>query len=222
MFTGIIQSVGTVESVRDFAQDRELRVHCPEVAQRLSVGASVALDGVCQTVTELDGERFGVHAIAETLRVTTLGRLRAAATLNLEAALRAGDALGGHFVQGHVDCVGEIEATERRGDSIRYRFRAPRDFAAQLVPKGSVAIDGISLTVGPEIGQTSFDVFLIPHTLENTTLGRKQIAEPVNLESDILGKYIWRYLGRGDPGGIDAEALRRTGFVAGLGVAGEE
>jgi riboflavin synthase len=90
------------------------------------------------------------------------------------------------------------------------------------VPKGSVAIDGISLTVGPEIGQTSFDVFLIPHTLENTTLGRKQIAEPVNLESDILGKYIWRYLGRGDPGGIDAEALRRTGFVAGLGVAGEE
>jgi riboflavin synthase len=222
MFTGIIQSVGTVESVRDFAQDRELLVHCPEVAQRLSVGASVALDGVCQTVTELDGARFRVQAIAETLRVTTLGRLRVGATLNLEAALRAGDALGGHFVQGHVDCVGEIEATERRGDSIRYRFRAPGDFAAQLVPKGSVAIDGISLTVGPEIGPTSFDVFLIPHTLENTTLGRKKIAEPVNLESDILGKYIWRYVGLGDARGIDAHALRRAGFSAGPGASDEE
>jgi riboflavin synthase len=222
MFTGIIQAIGRVESVRDFAQDREIRIHCPQVARRLSMGASVALDGVCQTVTELDDDHFRVQAIAETLRVTTLGRLSAGASLNLEAALSAGDALGGHFVQGHVDGVGEIQAKQSLGDSIRYTFRADVDFAAQLVPKGSVAIDGISLTVGPEIGRDSFDVFLIPHTLENTTLGAKQIAEPVNLESDILGKYIWRYLGRGEAGGIDAEALRRTGFASGSGAANEE
>lgn len=214
MFTGIIQAIGSVDAVRDSAQDRELRVRCPEVARRLSLGASVALDGVCQTVTELDEASFQVQAIAETLRVTTLGRLRPGSELNLEAALAAGDALGGHFVQGHVDCVGKIVGKESLGDSVRYRFQAPPEFVAQLVPKGSVAIDGISLTVGPELGEESFDVFLIPHTLEVTTLGKKEVADPVNLESDILGKYIWRYLGRGEGGGIDAEALRRSGFIS--------
>lgn len=227
MFTGIVQAIGRVAAIRATAQDRDLEVSCPqEITQRLSLGASIALDGVCQTVTKLEPGRFTVHAIAETLRVTTLGSLETGDRLNLEASLGAGDPLGGHFVQGHVDGTAALVGVEPRGESITYRFDAPAPLVSQLVPKGSVAIDGVSLTVGPELGETRFEVYLIPHTLGVTTLGSKRVGDRVNLETDILGKYILRYLsalGAGgslpDPrgGGISWADLTRSGFASGGG-----
>lgn len=215
MFTGIVQAMGTVAAIEDRGSDREIRVESAEIAPRLSIGASVALDGACQTVTELDDQSFVVHAIPETLRVTTLGRLSRGSRLNLEAALGAGEPLGGHFVQGHVDGLGRIEGLDRWGESTRMRVSAGRELVAQLVPKASVAIEGVSLTVGPELGPKRFDVFLIPHTCEVTTLGSKKVGDVVNLETDILGKYIWRYLRGSDSSRIDLAALTRAGFSGG-------
>lgn len=215
MFTGIVQSLGRVESVRSSAQDREFVVACDgEVTDRLSLGASIALDGVCQTVTRLERGRFEVHAIAETLRVTTLGESKVGDRLHLETALGAGEPLGGHFVQGHVDGTARIVAREARGDSTRFGFEAARELVAQLVPKGSVCLDGISLTLGPEITEVGFEVFLIPHTLDVTHWVAKGPGHRVNLETDVLGKYVLRYLGRMTPpqGNLDWESLHRAGF----------
>jgi len=214
MFTGIVQAQGIVRSVRASAEDRDLTVTCPaEVAGRLTLGASVALDGVCQTVTRLAEGEFDVHAIAETLRVTTLGDLREGDPVNLETSLGAGDPLGGHFVQGHVDGIARVLAVEPRGGSITYRFEADAELVRQLVPKGSVAIDGISLTVGPVVGDTTFEVYLIPHTAEVTGLARKKTGGRVNLETDVLGKYVLRYLGQvGGSAGITWDSLGAAGW----------
>jgi riboflavin synthase len=213
MFTGIVQGLGRVEVVRASAQDRDLVVSAPaEIVARLEIGASIALDGVCQTVTRFEQDRFEVHAIAETLRVTTFGSLDVGDALNLEVALAAGEALGGHFVQGHIDGVAHIAGVEAHGESIAYRFRAAEELVRQLVPKGSVAVDGVSLTVGPAFDATHFEVYLIPHTLEVTTLGRKKIGDAVNLETDILGKYILRYLSHGRDAAMTMDDLHRAGF----------
>ncbi len=216
MFTGIVQAVGRVETLRSSVDDRDLVVRAPApVVDRLEIGASIALDGVCQTVTGLEPGRFEVHAIAETLRVTTLGSLAVGDSLNLETALAAGDPLGGHFVQGHVDGVAQIVGQRSVGDSTAFRFRADPALVSQLVPKGSVAIDGISLTVGPEVGEVHFEVFLIPHTLEVTTLGAKKVGDRVNLETDVLGKYVLRYLDRGGDTTLQIDDLHRAGFGGG-------
>jgi riboflavin synthase len=213
MFTGIVQATGRVVSLRTGSQDRDLIVACPALTPRLFLGASVALDGVCQTVTALEGERFTVHAIAETLRVTTLGERREGDLLNLELPLGAGEPMGGHFVQGHVDGMATILDITAAGQSQRWRFRADPELLEAMVPKGSVALDGISLTLGPQLERDRFEVFLIPHTLEVTTLGAKRPGDRVNVETDILGKYLLRYLDRVAPGGsVDGETLRRTGF----------
>ena len=217
MFTGIVQGLGRVRRVRSAARDRDLVIECPaEIAGRLSLGASIALDGVCQTVTALDRESFTVHAIAETLRVTTLGDRREGDRLNLEAALGAGDPLGGHFVQGHVDGTATLRARTTVGESVTFEFESEPELVRQLVPKGSVTLDGVSLTVGPDPQETGFSVYLIPHTLEVTTLGERQPGDRVNLETDILGKYILRYLsGRDEAGGLTWDDLRSAGFGSG-------
>jgi riboflavin synthase alpha subunit len=216
VFTGIVQAFGRVRRVHAQSEDRDFVVDCPAaILARLEPGASIALDGVCQTVTTLDGDSFTVHAIAETLRVTTMGDLAEGDRINLEPALGAGDPLGGHFVQGHVDGTATLRTRVRRGESVVYGFEGPAPLVHQLVPKGSVTLDGVSLTVGPQPGETSFEVHLIPHTLEVTTLGEKKVGDRVNLETDILGKYILRYLsGRDEAGGLSWEDLRRAGFGA--------
>lgn len=221
MFTGIVQAQGTVRALLASAADRDLTVTCPfEVTDRLSIGDSIALDGVCQTVTRLAPGEFDVHAIAETLRVTTLGEVAVGDPLNLEAALGAGDPLGGHFVQGHVDGTATITAIEPLGDAITYRFEAAPELVRQLVPKGSVALHGVSLTVGPEVGETTFEVYLIPHTVEVTTLRHRGVGDRVNLETDVLGKYVLRYLGQltdgaAPSGGITWDAIERAGWAPG-------
>ena len=160
----------------------------------LAMGESVAHDGVCLTVTERGNGQFTVLAGAETLRCTTLGGVRVGSKLNLERALRMGDRLGGHMVSGHVDSVGDIAHRRDRGANLEISVRTPPDALRYVVEKGSIAIDGISLTVN-SVDATSFSIALIPHTVVETTLARKSVGAKVNLEVDMIGKYVERLLG---------------------------
>ncbi len=199
MFTGIIEHVGRVETLERGAEVVTFEIEAGPVSEGVPIGASVAVNGACLTVTRVGAGVLAFDAIPETLERTALGSLGAGSSVNLERALRADGRLDGHIVQGHVDATGEVAALERRGDDVRFAVRCAPEFAAQLVPKGSVAIDGVSLTlVGVE--PEGFDVALIPHTLRETTLGSRAVGDPVNLEADILGKYVLRYLERVAPG----------------------
>ena len=166
-----------------------LTLETPRALPRLVLGESIAVDGACLTVTAKQGRRFRVDVSPETLRRTTLGRLAKDARVNLERALRVGDRLGGHVVLGHVDGVGTLEEIAPDGDWLLYRFRAPGALLPFLVEKGSIAVDGVSLTVFA-CDRSSFTVALIPHTLAKTTLGTRRPADGVNLEADVLLKHI--------------------------------
>lgn len=198
MFTGLIEEMGTV--LRMVPGDRSLGlVICArKVLEDLGMGGSIAVDGACLTVVARDAVSFTVELSEETLKRTTLGGLRGAAPVNLERPLTPVARLGGHFVTGHVDGVGTLLSREARGDSHWFRFAVPADLEPLLVLKGSVAVDGVSLTVAAlEAG--AFAVAVIPHTLAATSLGTKQPGDPVNLETDILGKYVQRLLALGGP-----------------------
>jgi riboflavin synthase len=195
MFTGLVEDVGTV--VRADRRSDALVIAVRPGAMPLAevkLGESVSHDGVCLTVTDVGRESYTVLAGAETLARTTLGDLRIGARLNLERALRAGDRLGGHLVAGHVDGLGEITARRDGGANVVYVIRAPRALLRYVVEKGSIAVDGISLTVNRADDET-FDVAIIPHTLGATTLGDKHPGRRVNLEVDVIGKYVEKLLG---------------------------
>ncbi|MBI3002968.1 MAG: riboflavin synthase [candidate division NC10 bacterium] len=196
MFTGLIEEVGTV--LRAVPGDRGLTlVTCArKVLEDLAVGDSIAMDGACLTVIARDAVSFTTELSEETLKRTTLGRLRGADPVNLERALTPMARLGGHFVTGHVDGVGTLLTRESRGDSSWFRFGVPADLEPLLVVKGSVAVDGVSLTVAA-LEPAALAVAVIPHTLGATTLGLKQPGDPVNLEADLLGKYVQRLLALG-------------------------
>jgi riboflavin synthase len=194
VFTGLIREVGTVTSIS--GQDSvRLEVEAPATARGAAVGDSVAIDGVCLTVVAVDGPRLAFDAVPETLARTSLGSLGEGSRLNLEPALRAGDALGGHYVQGHVDGVGAVRGVEPEGDGRRIWFDAPADILRYVVEKGSIAVQGTSLTVAGLDGD-GFAVALIPHTLAETTLGALEPGDRVNLEADVLAKYVERLLPR--------------------------
>jgi riboflavin synthase len=196
MFTGLVQALGTVDRVRDDGHGgRLLRVREPGVAPHLTHGESVAVNGACLTVVDRDGDGFDFQAGPETLAKTSLGGLAAGDRVNLERALRVGDALGGHFVTGHVDCVGRIVERVPNGDWQTVWFEFPAGFDDLLVEKGSVAVDGVSLTV-VDVRPGRLSVMLIPHTLANTTIGLKPVGAAVNLEFDLLAKHV-RKLVRG-------------------------
>lgn len=205
MFTGLIEAIGAVSEVERGALGARLRVECPWADLR--EGESIAVDGVCLSVAERVPGGFLCDASAETLGRTTLGAVRAGARVHLERALRAGDRLGGHLVSGHVDGVGTIASRAPIGEARRLEFEVPAALAPFLAPKASIAVDGVSLTVNGARG-TRFDVVLVPITLAKTLLGSKPIGAPVNLEVDVLAKYVARLLGRpgvdgvppGDPG----------------------
>jgi riboflavin synthase len=196
MFTGIVREVGRVVSVDGDEAGRRLVVSAPATAPATDVGDSVAIDGVCLTAEALDGERIRFHAVAETLRRTTLGALTSGDDVNVEPALRAGDALGGHHVQGHVDGIGAIGSVEAEGEGLRVVVEAPPEILRYCVEKGSIALDGVSLTVA-ELLDDAFAVALVPHTLEATTLRDLAPGEPVNLEVDVLAKYVERLVAPG-------------------------
>jgi riboflavin synthase len=196
VFTGLVQEVGEIRRLepRNGSGSTDMRLVVGFRAlerARLDLGASICVDGVCLTVAELGADSFAADVSGETLRVTTLGDKRAGSRVNLEPSLRAGDALGGHWVSGHVDGVAEVAATERDARSLQVRIEAPQPLARYIARKGSVTLDGVSLTVN-EVEGTRFSINLIPHTLEVTTLGALVAGSRLNLEIDLLARYVER------------------------------
>jgi riboflavin synthase len=195
VFTGIVETVGSVTALEPRGELCELTIEAGPVAEGVRVGDSVAVNGACLTVTRTQGTRLCFEAVKETLERSSLGELQPGSRVNLERALRAEARLDGHIVQGHVDGAGRVRALEQRGEDVRLAVDCGPEVAAYLVPKGSVAVDGVSLTV-VGVDDSGFDVALIPHTLAATTLGERQPGDRVNLEADVLGKYVKRYLDR--------------------------
>lgn len=210
MFTGLVQRIGTVRRVsRGAGLVLELAADAPW-AKPLEPGESVAVNGVCLTVVKCDGSRFTADVLRETESRTGLADLLPGAKVNLERALRAGDPLGGHLVQGHVDCRGTVSAKIPRGRDFQLRVKCGRVLAAQSVLKGSIAIDGVSLTISA-LGDDWIGVDLIPTTADETILGAKKVGDKVNLEGDIVGKYIAKNVAK--TGGLTEEALQHAGFI---------
>ena len=193
MFTGIVTHLGDIAEVREMAGGRELVVASGLPLGEIGLGASLSHDGICLTVTAIDGDRHTVQASHETLARTTLGGWRVGRRVNLERSLRLGDELGGHLVFGHVDAVGAIAAMEPDGDCHRVEVTVPPALAPLLAVKGSVALDGISLTVNA-VGPDRFAVTIIPHTWSHTTLAQRRMGDGVNLEADMLARYVARQL----------------------------
>ena len=195
MFTGIVRERGTLVSTEPAGSGVRLVVEAPQAAGATVIGDSISVDGVCLTATEVENGRLAFDAVPETLSRSTLGRLEAGAEVNLELALRAGEPLGGHYVQGHVDGLGRVRAIEKEGDGLRVTIDAPGALLRYCVEKGSVAVQGVSLTIA-ELRKGAFIVALVPHTLEETTLGTVAIDDEVNLEVDVLAKYVERLVAR--------------------------
>lgn len=208
MFTGIIEVVGEVEASRMADDVLKLRIGCGRVSEGVSLGDSIAVNGTCLTVTRIDGDTLDFDAVRETLDKSALADLEVGSRVNLERAMLAGGRLDGHIVQGHVDGVGSVRGLERQGDDVQLLISCAPDLAGMLVDKGSVTIDGVSLTV-VTASPDGFDVALIPHTLAHTTLGDARPGRRVNLEVDILGKYVKSYLDRMMPAA--SAAVREAG-----------
>lgn len=194
MFTGIVVEQGEVRRAKQRRGLLELEVEASAVAKELNVGDSVAVNGVCLTATAASRRRFAAEAMEETLALTTLGSLRRGSKVNLELAARLDTRIGGHLVQGHVDGKATALRVEPDQGAVRVWFSAPAEILRYLVPKGSITLDGVSLTL-VEVGRTSFQVALIPHTLAATTLGRIEKGSEVNVEVDVLAKYVERLVG---------------------------
>jgi riboflavin synthase len=193
MFTGIIEHLGIVESLEANAEGGRLTIHAPSVTNHLEVSKSVAVNGCCLTVVAVEGERFSADLSGETLRKTSLGEWKAGVRVNLEQPLVAAKEFGGHFVLGHVDTIGHVARLEPEGENWWYGVEVPESFTRYIVPQGSITIDGISLTVARWNGRVA-EIAVIPFTYEHTNIRDKKIGDAVNLEGDVLGKYVERYL----------------------------
>ena len=191
MFTGIIQAIGRIAAVEARRRDRRLTVRAGSLLRGVRIGDSIAVAGVCLTVAAVKGGQFVADVSAETLACTTAGAWKAGSPVNLEKALTAGQPLGGHLVSGHVDGVGRVAAIRADGRSRRFAFAAPRDLAHYIARKGSIAVDGVSLTVN-DVAGARFGVSLIPVTLQDTTLGGLKVGDTVNLEVDLIARYLER------------------------------
>lgn len=216
MFTGIIQAMGVLQESRETGSDRRMRFTVDGLdTERLQIGDSMAVNGCCLTAVEIDADGFAADVSLESLERTTLGRLTPGDGVNLEPALTLSTPLGGHLVSGHIDGVGEVVARTPAGRSERWRFRAPQALAHYIAEKGSIAIEGISLTVNRVEG-SEFEVNIVPHTSAVTTLGTYQAGHPVNLEVDLVARYLERLLQgdtAGSTGGVSEALLRRNGFL---------
>jgi riboflavin synthase len=191
VFTGIIEAIGSVRRLIRRGPDAQIEIAAATIAEAAHLGDSIAVDGSCLTVAALAGGALACDLSAETLSRTTLGGLQVGSRVNLERPLALGDRVGGHLVTGHVDAVGHVLGRNSQGDGAVYRIQFPRSLASLLVQKGSVAVDGISLTVA-SLAADRFEVAVIPYTLKETTLGEKRPGDAVNLEADLIGKYVAR------------------------------
>jgi riboflavin synthase len=193
MFTGIVREVGLVTAVTGGDCGIRLEIEAPATASLVEIGGSVAINGVCLTTESVESAGLVFHAVPETLSRSTLGELRRGSAVNLEPALRAGDAMGGHIVQGHVDGIGRVQSIEAEGEGLRVIVEASADTLRYCVEKGSITVEGVSLTVA-ELHDDAFGLALIPHTIAGTTLARLVPGQRVNLEVDVLAKYVERLL----------------------------
>jgi riboflavin synthase len=218
MFTGIIEGLGTIVAVQPAHQGRRLAVKADFEPDQTTIGDSIAVNGACLTVIRIDGKRFEVDVSPETLAKTTLGQSKVGDRVNLERALRLSDRLDGHLVSGHVDGIGTLQSKRPSGNAISMTFRVPEALARYMIQKGSVAVDGTSLTIN-DCDAGSFTVSIIPHTAKMTILDSKQIGDPVNIETDLIGKYVERFCNpskdkeKRSPGAIDRQLLIKTGFL---------
>lgn len=215
MFTGIIEEIGHVQRINQQSHSAQIQIKASKVLSDVAVGDSIAVNGVCLTVVSFDNQHFIADVMPETINKTTLHELKPGSPVNLERALQVGARLGGHIVQGHVDAVGTIVQKQVLEIAIIYRIKTTPELLQFVVPKGSVAIDGISLTV-VDVFQDSFTVSLIPHTAHETTLGGKDPGDQVNLESDIIGRYVQHLMGRTSPDmrqDLDVSFLAENGFL---------
>ena len=215
MFTGLIQSLGTLKGSKRTGDATELMIHDTNFSDALEIGESIAVDGVCLTVTTLLPTGFVADVSPETLACTTLGGLRPGSQVNLERALRLADRLGGHLVSGHIDCIARVHQRYQDHNAMRFEFAATGAAMRYIVEKGSVAVNGISLTVN-RVDSERFTVAVVPHSLANTTLKDCQVGTRVNLETDLIGRYVERLLPAGnnpDKGGMSREFLAKNGFL---------
>ena len=189
MFTGIVKELGKVRRISGLGGLYKLSVEAKDTTGELNTGDSVSVNGVCLTLTGKDKNVLDFAVMGETFRRTNISKLKTGEAVNLESALRAGDPMGGHFVTGHIDCVGRIREIRRTGDEYSIEVAFPEEYKKLVVEKGSIALDGISLTVGI-VGNGGARVHIIPHTLKVTTLGSKRSGDEINIEFDIIGKYI--------------------------------
>ncbi len=213
MFTGLIEGKGRVEAFLRRGADALLQVKAAFDLQDFRPGDSISVSGACLTATTAFGSIFEADVSAETLKKTTLGQFRSGREVNLERALRLGDRLGGHLLTGHVDGLGAVAFKRNVGGSIKFRFKIPPDLMRHVAPKGSVAVDGVSLTIN-EVGQDWFEVNIILHTAEKTTLALNKSGDMVNIETDLMAKYVERLIKPLKPGqGLSLEVLARQGFL---------
>jgi len=215
MFTGLIEDLGTLRDIQTGVDQAVITVGTSLPMAELTLGESIAINGVCLTVIRFADGEFSADVSPETLDCTTLGRLAAGARVNLERALRLSDRLGGHLVTGHVDGLARIVERRQEGNAWRFRFQSDATLCGQMVDKGSVAVDGVSLTVN-QVKEDSFTLAVIPHTLAMTTLQESNVGDDVNIETDLIGKYVARFLrndGHGKPQGVTMEALAKHGFL---------
>ena len=211
MFTGLIEEIGTIEQIQKHRGTLRFTLSVKEVVKDLAIDDSVALNGVCLTVVEFSKSNFQVEAVEETLNKTTFGSLKNGSQINLERSLRFSDRMGGHFVQGHVDAVGEVAAVQRQEGGVLLSIKLPAHLLKYVISEGSIAIDGVSLTIA-RLKENQITISLIPHTLEKTTLANLKVADKVNIEVDLIGKYVERILTRQNQSKISEEWLEEMGY----------
>ena len=193
MFTGLIQEVGTIVSVIQNTEGKEFIIKAPSLIKEIQIDDSVATNGCCLTATQITGDTFKVQAVHMTLQKTSVGMLKSGDKVNLELSLRPNDRLGGHFVQGHVNAMGQIKQIKTTGENWEIEVSIPAELRKYMISEGSVTLDGISLTIA-KLTPNSLTVAIIPHTLEKTTLGTKKVGDHLNLEVDMIAKYIENFL----------------------------
>lgn len=212
MFTGIIEAVGEIKGIRGNDKGISLQILIPESFDDIKIGDSISVSGVCLTAKTIEGGTFTADVSAETISKTSFGRIKTGERVNLERAMRLSDRLGGHIVSGHIDGTARLKEVRKEGESVRLSFFLEKELLRYVINKGSIAIDGISLTVN-EVGDGGFTVNIIPHTAENTTILDKKAGDEVNIEVDIIGKYVERLLGKGKENKIDRSFLSEHGFL---------
>ncbi len=216
MFTGLVEEIGSIQSVQKSVKGAKLMIQAHKVLQDVSIGDSIAINGICLTVTTFSSEGFTADVMGETMDKTNLKYLQSGSKVNLERALRVGDRLGGHFVSGHIDGVGTIQNYEKEDNAVWITISAPTELLKYMIYKGSITVDGVSLTVA-SVSQEGFKISIIPHTKESTTLIDKKIGDKVNLECDMIGKYIERFMGftqeTDKKQKIDVDFLSQHGFL---------